>query len=139
MHRFGKVLVPLSALALSACGSGLDGIRSAADGARNASERFATNADEANRNREATIMAQAETMEQNARAKADPADAPRAPYEIHKDAIGDSWTIYDTANGRTVKIEGKAQSGMSHDDAEAAFTKLMKQNKEDDTLFGRTR
>jgi hypothetical protein len=133
------IALSLAALALSACGPGLDGIRNAADGARNASEHFANNADDANRAREAKIMAEAETMAQNERAKADPGEAPRAPYEIHKDAIGDSWTIYDTANGRAVKVEGKSQTGMSHDDAEAAFATLMKQNKEDNTLYGRTR
>jgi hypothetical protein len=137
MHRLGKALLPLSALVLSACGSGLDGIRSAADGARNASEQIATSADDANRSREATIMAQAETLEQNHRAKSDVGDSPRTPYELRKDAIGDSWTIYDTANGRAVKVEGKSQAGMTHEDAEAAFAQLVKQNKDDDTLYGR--
>jgi hypothetical protein len=137
MHALRKALLPLSALALSACGSGLDGIRSAADGARNASEQIATSADDANRSREATIMAQAETMQQNDRGKADAGETPRAPYEIQKDAVGDSWTIYDTANGRPLKIDGKAQAGMTHEDAEAAFGNLVKQNKEDDTLYGR--
>jgi hypothetical protein len=121
------------------CGPGINGLSSAADSARNASESFAHNTDTANHIREAKIFADAETMDEHIQARTGAPDANPAHYEIHKDGPGDSWTVFDTANGRAVKVDSKTESGLSHDNAEALFGTLMKQDKQQDALVGRAR
>ena len=131
-------LVGLAALLtpLAGCGDGLQGVSTAADQARNASEHFATDNDAANRLREAKILADAATMEQKVRARAG-LDSDRPRFQLKKDGLNDTWTVYDTLNGRAMKIDSKAQVGLSHDEAEATLGKLMKQEKQQDELFGR--
>jgi hypothetical protein len=123
--------------AVGGCNPG--GLSSAADSARNASETFAHNADAANHTREAKIFADAETMEEQFRARTGAPDINPAHFEIRKDGPGDSWTVFDTANGRAVKVDTKTESGLSHENAEAVFGALMKQDKQQDELFGRNR
>jgi hypothetical protein len=119
------------------CGRNLDNISAAADSARNASEQIAERADAANRDREAKVLADAENMIEKTKAPTDVPNGSAPRYEIRKDNVGDSWTVYDTANGRAVRVDAKTQAGLSHDDAEAALGKLVKEQKEQDQLFGR--
>ena len=124
-------------LGASGCGSNLDDVSAAADSARNASEQIAERADAANRDREAKVLADGQTMIEKAKAPADIPNGSRPRYEIRKDNVGDSWTVYDTANGRAVRVDTKTQAGLSHDEAEATLGTLVKQQKEQDQLFGR--
>jgi hypothetical protein len=138
MQRLAKASLVILLFAVGGCGSSLDNLSTAADQTRNASERIADNADVANANREAKILADAALMEEKARAPTE-AEGSRPRYEIRKDNVGDSWTVYDTANGRAVKVETKTQAGLSHDEAAAALAKLAQQDKQQDQLFGRQR
>jgi len=139
MRRLAQASLFLCLFAAAGCGQNLDGISSAADSARNASEEFANNADIENHRREAKVIADAELMSERIKAQNGAPDGSRPRYELHKDNVGDSWTVYDTANGRAIRVDSKTQSGLSHDEAEATLAKLMQSAKQQDELFGRGR
>ncbi len=127
-------------LAAAGCGNKIEQIGAAAESARNASEHMAENANDANRNREAQVLANAQSMEDQIQAaKKDVPGGPRPRYELHKDAVGDSWTVYDTANGRAVRVDTKTESGLSHDNAEAMLNSIQRQEKDEEILLGRAR
>jgi len=137
MRGFGVSLLVPSFLALAGCDSNLDHASSAALSIRDASERIAVKTDDANRNREAKVFADAQNMIERVKGQNDMPDGSHPRYEIRKDNVGDSWTVYDTANGRAVRVDTKTQAGLSHDEAEATLGELVKQQKEQDQLFGR--
>jgi hypothetical protein len=126
-------------LGVAGCGSSLDSASSAALSVRDASERAADRNDDANRVREAKILADGQAMIEKAKGANDMPDGSHPRYEIRKDNVGDSWTVYDTANGRAVRIDSKSQAGLSHEQADAVMTKLVQQEKQQDQLFGRVR
>jgi len=117
----------------------LDSASTAALSVRDASERVAIRNDDANRSREAKIFADAQNMIEKVKGPNDMPDGSRPQYEIRKDNVGDSWTVYDTANGRAMRVDAKTQAGLSHDQAEATLAKLVQEQKEQDQLFNRVR
>lgn len=137
MRILAKATLAVWLLAAGGCGSSLDGVSRAADSARNASERYAENADASNRAREAKIMEVATAIQEQADKKNKLPDPNQPHYELRKDNVGDSWTVYDTQNGRAIKVDSKSQSGLSHDEAEKELQKLVQADKAQDQLFGR--
>jgi hypothetical protein len=124
MRRVPRLAVLVPIVVLSACDSSVGQLSKAADSARSATERMADNGDAASAAREAQVFADAQSIEDKAadRAAAEE-NGGRPRYEIRKE--GDSWTVYDTANHRPVRVGPKLQTGLSHDKAQAVFDDLL--------------
>jgi hypothetical protein len=118
---------------LAGCGAGVEQVKHAADSARGAAERLAANSEDASNAREAQIVADAEGIEERAAAEARLENGGRPRYEIRKD--GDTWTVYDTENNRPARVGPKLQSGLSHDNAEATFEDLQREEEQAEHPF----
>jgi hypothetical protein len=132
MRRLPLILLPF-VLTLTSCGASVDQLSQAADSARSATERMAADSTDASNARENKILDDARDIaaSQAALARLDAGERPR--YEIRKDQ--NSWTVYDTANNRPARMGPKAMAGLTHQEAESAFTSLLDEEKRTQQQF----
>jgi hypothetical protein len=130
--RLALALMPAT-LATAACGDRIRDVGRAADAARSTAEHLVENENDANRAREAQVLADAEVIQQRNEEQLVQENGGRPRYEIRADP--DGFTVYDTENHAPVRVGGKAQAGLKHDQAQSVFDDLMAEEQESAQQF----
>jgi hypothetical protein len=124
----------LSTALVAGCDGSVDRMSRAAESARSATERMAVSSAAASAAREKQAYADAEDMRSQMAIAEASALGGRPRYEIRKDGSG--WTVYDTANRRPARLEGKTQAGLSREEAESTFAGLIEEEAAIEAQFG---
>jgi hypothetical protein len=125
-------LALLSLATLAACDTSK--LTRAAEGTRDAAEHLVENAQTASSAREANVMEQARTIEQQEAHLLAMENGGRPRYEIRKE--GNSWTVYDTENNRPAHVGVHAQTGLDHDHAVEVFQDLQNEEELENARMG---
>lgn len=118
----------------SGCQDGVTQVSSAADSARIATERMAQASVARSNAKEQNVLEEA--LDRDAALNGDDGRF-TSNYWIRRDATG--WTVYHTQNGRAAILSGKAETGLSRANAEAALEALEREEAQGDAAASASR